>query len=166
MYVDDVKLAGPIKNMGKGWKLIATDLELDPPQPLSLYLGCIHERSEVKKKSASIQIMTYKMEDFLRLSVELYVERFPSAPPMTAASSVRVATPCMSESHEQAPAAIPASSTCDVSGGVEPADAEESGGVDPAVSAAKKFHTAAARVIMEVMYAARMARRDLLRSIA
>ena len=41
--VDDFKLAGPASNMEKGWKLIATDLELDPPQPLSLYLGCTHE---------------------------------------------------------------------------------------------------------------------------
>ena len=43
---------------------------------------------------------------------------------------------------------------------------DDEGGVDPAGSAAKNFNTAAARVIMKVMYAARMARPDLSRSIA
>ena len=99
-------------------------------------------------------------------SVELYVELFPTAPPMTAASSARVATPCMPESPQQAPAAVPSSDAHDTSGGVEPADTEELGGVDPAVGASRNFHTAAARVSMKVMYAARMARPDLLRTIA
>ena len=66
MYVDDFKLAGPSNKMGKGWALIATDLELDPPQPLSLYLGCVHERREAKTGPTTVQVMTYNMEGFLK----------------------------------------------------------------------------------------------------
>ena len=79
--------------MGKGWQLIAADLELDPRQPLSLYLGCMHERKELKVGSTSVQVMSYNMECFLKSSVELYVELFPTAPSLAAASTVRVATP-------------------------------------------------------------------------
>ena len=64
VYVDDFKLAGPARNVEKGWKLLASDLELDPPQPLSLYLGCIHERSEVRAKSAPIRVIGGCLEVF------------------------------------------------------------------------------------------------------
>jgi hypothetical protein len=48
VYVDDFKLAGPTANLEQGWKLITKFLELDPPQPLNLYLGCIHEKKDIK----------------------------------------------------------------------------------------------------------------------
>jgi hypothetical protein len=48
VYVDDFKLAGPRLNIEKGWSLITQLLELDPPQPLNLYLGCIHEKRTLK----------------------------------------------------------------------------------------------------------------------
>ena len=57
---------GPSTSMEKGWKLIATDLELDPPRPLNLYLGCAHERKELKTGSTSAQVMTYTMAGFLK----------------------------------------------------------------------------------------------------
>ena len=80
---------------------------------------------------------------------------------------MRVAALCTLETHGQAPAALltPAAPNTD-QGEVDLTDAEPQGGVDPAEGAAKNFHTVAARVIMKVMYAARMARPDSLRSIA
>ena len=57
--------------MEQGWKLIAADLELDPPQPLNLYLGCIHERKELKAGPTLVQVMSYNMEGFLTSPVEL-----------------------------------------------------------------------------------------------
>ena len=69
VYVDEFKLAGPAKNMSKGWQLIVASLELDPPLPLSLYLGCIHGRNEMKVGSSFVQVMAYNMEGFLKSSV-------------------------------------------------------------------------------------------------
>ena len=133
----------------KGWKLIAVDLELDPPQPLSLHLGCVHERKEVKAGSALVQVMSYNMEGFLKSSVDLYVELFPTAPSMAVASSRRVATPCAPETHVHALAALPSPSTPTTNPSeVNFTDANPLGGVDPAESATKNFHTTAARVIM------------------
>ena len=41
VYVDDFKLVGPSGNLTAGWKrLTDTGLELDPPAPLGDYLGC------------------------------------------------------------------------------------------------------------------------------
>ena len=41
VYVDDFKLVGKSENLAKGWKrLTDTGLELDPPTPLGDYLGC------------------------------------------------------------------------------------------------------------------------------
>ena len=113
------------------------------------------ERREVKIQSTIVQVMAYSMEGFFKSSVELYVELFPSAPSVTAASSVRIATPCTPETHEHAPAATPTTNGGDtIQGGVDPTDAEDMGGADPAGSTAKSFHTADARVIMKAMHAA------------
>ena len=71
VHVDGFKLAGPTSSMEKGWRLIASNWELDPAQPLSLYLGCIHERKELKVGPTFAQVMSYNMDDFLKSSVEL-----------------------------------------------------------------------------------------------
>ena len=57
VYVVEVKPTGPTTNMSKGWQLIVASLELDPPQPLNLYLGCIHERKEMKIGSSIVPVM-------------------------------------------------------------------------------------------------------------
>ena len=117
--------------------------------------------------SSTVQVLSYNMEGFLKSSVELYVELFLAAPSMSSASSVRVASPCTPETHEHAPVAIPSPGALGADkseGGLTGGD--DQGGVDPAGSAAKNFNTAAARVIMKVMYAAGMARPDLSMSIA
>ena len=100
--------------MDKGLRLIATDLELDHPQPLDVYLGCLHERQEVMIGSSAAQVLSHSMEDGLKSSV----------------------VPCC---------------TIDVC---------------CIVCSGKSFTTAAAGVTMDVMYVARMARPDLLGSIA
>ena len=41
VYVDDFQLVGRIGNQEKGWKLmVPRGLALDPPDPLSDYIGC------------------------------------------------------------------------------------------------------------------------------
>jgi len=63
VYVDDFKLAGPKANLEQGWRLITRFLELDPPQPLNLYLGRIHEKRTLKVEGAIADVMVYTMED-------------------------------------------------------------------------------------------------------
>ena len=47
MYVDDFKMAGPVKAVAEGWKLIQNPsasgtkgLKLDPPKAAAEFLGC------------------------------------------------------------------------------------------------------------------------------
>ena len=95
------------------------------------------------------------------------MELLSSAPSMTSASSARVSSPCIPETHEHAPtAALAPEGRAANKGEVDRTDFDHQGGTDPAEAKEKSFHTAAARVIMEVTHAARMARPDLLRSTA
>jgi hypothetical protein len=157
VYVDDFKIAGPKNNIEKGWTLISQFLELDPPQPLNLYLGCVHEKQSVMIDGAAVNVMVYNMEDFLKSSLELYRNLFPNAASMATTSSMKVQTPCTPEDHQQAPAAV-VSSEADV--------AEYASGDFLADESPKEFNVPAAKVIMKLMYCARMARPDLLRTIS
>ena len=162
VYVDDFKLAGPVENIEKGWALIAQHVELDPPQQLNLYLGCIHRQRTVTNKGKSYTMMEYNMEDFMRSCVKLYRELFPKAPVFR-----DVSTPCWPEDHNNAEAAKVVDNGGDVTalGGDVTAD-ETNAEVADAETEPKQFHTEAARVIMKIMYGARMARPDLLRTVS
>ena len=79
VHVDGFKLAGPTNHMKKGWQMIATSLEHDPPQPLNLHRGCVHGRDEVKVGASDVLAMTYNMEGLDRSPVDLYQDLFPKA---------------------------------------------------------------------------------------
>ena len=42
IYVDDFKLAGPTKNIQKGWESIASVIDMDPAEVIGHYFGCQH----------------------------------------------------------------------------------------------------------------------------
>ena len=47
--VDDFKMAGPAKNLDKGWKTVESVIDMDPPEPFGRYFGCNHfEKTQVK----------------------------------------------------------------------------------------------------------------------
>ena len=49
IYVDDFKMAGPEKNMAKGWELLGEFIDVDPAEVLGKYFGCMHhEESQIK----------------------------------------------------------------------------------------------------------------------
>ena len=49
IYVDDLKMAGPSKNLDKGWKAIESVVDVYPPEPFGRYFGCNHvEKTQVK----------------------------------------------------------------------------------------------------------------------
>ena len=39
VYVDDFKMSGPSKNIDEGWKLIASQIDMDTPEDAGRYLG-------------------------------------------------------------------------------------------------------------------------------
>ena len=49
IYVDEFKMAGPEKNMEKGWELLGGFIDMDPAEVLGRYFGCMrHEESQIK----------------------------------------------------------------------------------------------------------------------
>jgi hypothetical protein len=104
IYVDDFKLSGPKHNLEKGWKLLMTDIQIDPPQPVGLFLGCVHEMGKFKLPSGKVATsMTYNMENFLIQCTERYND--------LAGGNVRfkkVPTPFLVEDAKDGPAGTPA----------------------------------------------------------
>ena len=46
VYVDDFKMSGPVQNVAKGWELISSKIDMDPPSAVGRYLGCEHVVTE------------------------------------------------------------------------------------------------------------------------
>ena len=69
VYFDGVKLAGPKENSKKGL-LSSIGLELAPQQPLSVYLGCVHEEKVISVDGTAVDVMSYKMDDVRRASLD------------------------------------------------------------------------------------------------
>ena len=74
VYVDDFKMAGPKDNLAKGWSLLRKGLDIEPPVPIGVYLGCSHEEGTMKVGDIIARTMTYNMEDFLTSCVDRYLE--------------------------------------------------------------------------------------------
>ena len=74
VYVDDFRMAGPKENLAKGWSLIRKGLEVVPPVPIGVYLGCNHEEGTMKIGDIIARTMTYNMEDFLSSCADRYLE--------------------------------------------------------------------------------------------
>ena len=56
-------MSGPKENLGKGWPLIRKGLDIEPPVPIGVYLGCSHEDGTMKIGDITARTMTYNMED-------------------------------------------------------------------------------------------------------
>ena len=70
VYVDDMKLSGPKKNVKEGWKRLTKDLKFDQPETAGRFLGCEHKIKEVVVKCRKYQVMEYNMEEFFGICVE------------------------------------------------------------------------------------------------
>jgi hypothetical protein len=53
IYVDDFKLAGPQENLGAGWALLRTNLNIGPEGPLGVYSGCNQTRNRSWNSASS-----------------------------------------------------------------------------------------------------------------
>ena len=141
VYVDDLKLAGSTENISKGWSMLRTKLRIEPETDLGLYLGCMLTRGESKLHDGTVvNTVSYNMEGLLKLSVDKYLDIVGHDTKMKA-----VNTPSLPEETKEHPARAPAPgkdcTTCPWCANT----------FDPSV-------------LMKLLYAARIARFNLLRS--
>ena len=81
---------------------------VDPPQPLNLYRGCAHHRRLVSVGDRKLHVLEYDMGDFLKSTVQVYLEVFPTTAQLPGESSLpnkRALSPCMPQTHSEAEAA-------------------------------------------------------------
>jgi hypothetical protein len=177
VYVDDFKLSGPADKLQVGWDLIQKGITLEKPEPLGLYLGCMHRQStHTLPDGTSVRMIEYDMEEFFGSCVDLYKSLAPQHFKITTAH-----TPFPPDSKDQGVSGNPHSK-----GGPQihcpwcldsfPAD------LNVPHKSAKKAKTPdgdkaenpggtgvlqpyAAKVLMKMLYGARLARFDLLRAI-
>ena len=174
IYVDDLKLAGPEENLTEGWEMLRSKLNIEPETDLGLYLGCVLRKGSTKLHDGTpVSIMTYDMEGLLKLSVEKYLDivgkdtklkhvSTPSLPEETKKHKSRAPCPgnpknkkvCPWCTHEFDPDA-----PLFYEQGTQGED------VSPGESERGALAPHAASVLMKLLYAARIARFDLLRSI-
>ena len=74
VYVDDFKMAGPKDNLDEGWSLLRKGLDIEPPVPIGVYLGCSYEEGIMNIGDITARTMAYNMEDFLSSCVDRYLE--------------------------------------------------------------------------------------------
>ena len=176
VYVNDLQLAGPSGsgNLSKGWEMLRSLLNIEPETDLGVYLGCTLKKGENRlKDGARVSTMTYDMESFLEQCVDKYRE--------IAGKHVafkHVATPSLPEDTKQHPARAPCAQgdavvcpwcSCSFSGRGSDSpresakDSTDTAGHSTEVRGELAPH--AASILMKLLYAARIARFDLLRSI-
>ena len=177
VYVDDLKLAGPSQNLKRGWELLGSELRLEPPTPLGLYLGCniTKGESELHDKT-KVRTVTYDMESYLEMTVKKYTDVTGVAPDKLR----KVATPSLPEETKHHPSRAAAtrgpSHRCTWCGHTMPVDADGRLVLPPPIPEAPKEEEVtdinrgalaprAASILMKLLYAARICRFDLLRSI-
>jgi hypothetical protein len=186
VYVDDFKMAGPIAGVAEAWKRLRTiepTIKMSDPAPVSHYLGCKHTVEEKVTDGKKAKVMTYDMESFLKTSCDMYLSLAGSGTTLD-----KVSTPFIDEDDRENQTRQPASigpglvcPWCEF-----PGNKDEFLPYDPNKKKPKKLDTSsptqivhgekqmsetgrlqpiAAKVIMKVFYAARLARFDLLRAI-
>ncbi len=183
VYVDDFKMAGPVETSQKAWDKLRKKLTLDKELPANLFLGCKHEIKEVTLPNGVLaRKCEYNMEEYLQSTVQRFLDL---AGPIKGANSTlkQVYTPFCNEEHKNSAEGRPADKPpgdcvycpwCKI--GVEindinrkvpspnekakSKDQEDASKVDPGF-----LGPIATRVLMKILYAARMARYDLLRAV-
>ena len=177
IYVDDLKMAGPTANLPKGWSMLRQELRLEDETPLGLYLGCRISKGEaVLHDKTKVQTVTYDMETYLEMTVKKYCDVTGFNP--TKFKTVPSPSPAEETKHHpaRAPAQAGKSHRCTWCGRTVPIDADgrlippppiPKAPEEEEVNEANRGSLApqAASIFMKLLYAARVCRFDLLRSI-
>ena len=172
IYVDDLKLAGPSENLAKGWEMLRTVLRIEPKTDLGLYLGCVLSQGETQLHNGKkVKTITYSMEGLLKLSVEKCLDIVGKDTKLK-----KVSTPSLPEETKSSPYRAPSDGKrkvecpwCAHSFDPEMPALSETGSSHPGQDSESlsrgNLAPHAASVLMKLLYAARIARFDLLRSI-
>ena len=172
IYVDDLKLAGPSENLAKGWEMLHTVLRIEPETDLGLYLGCILSQGEAQLHNGKkVKTITYNMEGLLKLSVEKYLDIIGKDTKLK-----KVSTPSLPEETKSSPYRAPSDGkrrvecpwcahTFDPEMSVLYETDNSHPGQDSESLNRGNLAPHAASVLMKLLYAACIARFDLLRSI-
>ncbi len=112
VYVDDLKLSGPKKNLSRGWELLSSVLDLEPEGPqgrkVDRYLGCKHEITvEDIVGVGKVRVMTYNMEEYLQAITNDFAEHMINNTSRKTFKMSIVRTPFSEEDHRNAPARAP-----------------------------------------------------------
>ena len=180
IYVDDLKMAGPTAQLPKGWEMLRKELRLEEETPLGLYLGCRISKGEaILHDKTPVRTVTYDMETYLDMTVKKYCDVTGFDP-----SKLRtVPSPSPAEETKNHPARAPVCNNkmhrCTWCGNTMLVDADgrlippippppiPKGPTEEEVTEANRGALApkAASILMKLLYAARICRFDLLRSI-
>ena len=172
IYVDDLKLAGPSENLAKGWEMLRTVLRIEPETDLGLYLGCVLSQGETQLHNGKkVKTITYNMEGLLKLSAEKYLDIIGKDTKLK-----KVSTPSLPEETKSSPYRAPSDGkrkvecpwcahSFDPEMPVLPETGNSRPGQDSESLSRGNLAPHAASVLMKLLYAARIARFDLLRSI-
>ncbi|OLP93893.1 hypothetical protein AK812_SmicGene24167 [Symbiodinium microadriaticum] len=177
IYVDDLKMAGPKDQLPSGWAMLRKELRLEEETPLGLYLGCRISKGEATLHDKTrVQTVIYDMETYLDMTVKKYCDVTGYDP----SKFKTVASPSPAEETKNHPARAPAcsgkSQRCTWCGHTMPVDADgrlippppvPKGPAEEEVTDENRGALApqAASILMKLLYAARILRFDLLRSI-
>ena len=168
IYVNDLKLAGPSENLAKGWEMLRNFLRIEPETDLGLYLGCVLTQGEAQLHNGKkVKTITYNMEGLLKLSVEKYLDIVGKDTKLK-----KVSTPSLPEETKSSPDQAPADGKrrvecpwCAHSFDPEMPGLPETGSSPPSQESESLNRGNLAPHAMKLLYAARIARFDLLRSI-
>ena len=101
VYVDDIKLAGPRRNLAKGWRLLWMRLSIESAKPVGLCLGRHHVLSTVPHSDeTAVVVMQHSMDDLLQPCADRYEELSGGVARLTVARA-----PFLVESSKDGPAA-------------------------------------------------------------
>ena len=137
VYVDDFKMAGSQHNLERGWKLMREHISMDEPVPVNRCLGCLHKIHREKTSTGFRKVIEYDMEDFMSDCVKQYL----TLAQVPEGSLRPAATPFLEDS---------------ISDASPKGDKDSDKGV---------LQPIACRVLMKILYGARLARFDLLRAV-
>ena len=175
--MDDFKLSGPAENIAEGWRLIRRSIKTDEPHPVDQFLRCKHVAFErvLSDAGATARGMEYDMESLLQSSVERYKE-------LTGVTTLHKATPpfldettkpdmdgkVRSAEFEPHPDVAYAELLQYIEGDGTTSAAFCTGacsGEERSDSTTSRLAPHAAKVLMEILYAAQHSRMDLLRAV-